>query len=381
MRDPRNRKLAQVIVRHSTRLEPGEAAMIEAFDVADGLVLDLVEAVQEAQAIPVVFLRRNAVNRALLLGGGEAQFKLQSELELFQMKQVQAYVGLRGADNSSELADVPRDRMGLYTKLVAQPVHLDYRVNHTKWVVLRYPTPSMAQQAGMSTAAFEDFFYRVCTLDYARMAAAMVPLEERMRRTDRVHIKGPGTDLEFSIKGIGVIPCEGRRNLPDGECFTAPVRNSVKGTITYNTPSLYLGTTYNHLSFTFEGGRIVRAEGDPQDRLDALLETDEGARYVGEFSLGFNPYILTPMKDTLFDEKIAGSLHLTPGQAYTIADNGNRSQVHWDLVLIQRPEYGGGEIRFDGELVRKDGRFVVPDLEGLNPERLTASEPGELAVR
>ena len=373
MRDPRNARLSQVIVRHSLRLQPGEAVMIEAFDGADGIVPDLVDEVQRARAIPVVVLRRNAVHRTLLQAGTEAQFKLQSALELFQMKQVQAYVGLRGTDNSSELSDVPADRMALYTRLVAQPVHMDYRVNHTRWLVLRYPTPSMAQLAGMSTEQFEEFFYRVCTLDYAHMAKAIEPLAQRMRATDRVRLKGPGTDLRFSIKGIGVVPCEGRRNLPDGECFTAPVRDSVNGTLRINTPSLYLGTTYEGLNFTFENGRIVKAVGQPQDRLEKLLDSDEGARHVGEFSLGFNPWILQPMKDTLFDEKIAGSFHFTPGQAYTIADNGNRSQIHWDLVVIQRPEHGGGEVWFDDQLVRKDGRFVTPDLEGLNPEVLTGA--------
>jgi aminopeptidase len=371
MRDPRNARLAHVIVHHSTQLKAGEAVMIEAFDLADGLVLDLIDEVQRIKAIPVVVLRDNAVNRSLYRAATEAQLTIQAAIELFQMKQVQAYVGLRGSHNISEHADVPGERMALYTRLVGQPVHLDYRVNHTRWVVLRYPTPSMAQLAGMSTEQFEDLYYRVCTLDYARMAEAMKPLERRMHATDRVRIKGPGTDLKFSIKGIGVVPCEGRRNLPDGECFTAPVRDSVNGTIRYNTPSLYLGTTYDSLSFTFEGGRIVKATGNPQEKLDHVLDTDEGARYVGEFSLGFNPYILQPMKDTLFDEKIAGSLHFTPGQAYTTADNGNRSQIHWDLVLVQRPEYGGGEVWFDDELVRKDGRFVTPDLEGLNPEPLT----------
>jgi aminopeptidase len=370
MRDPRNAQLARVIVGHSTRLQKGEAMMIEAFDVNDGLVLDLVDEVQRVGGIPLVFLRSNAVNRGLIAGGDEAALALQAKIELFQMKQVQAYVGIRGGDNSSELSDVPGDRMALYSKLVSHPVHLDYRVNHTRWVVLRYPSAGMAQMANMSTEQFEDLYYRVCTLDYARMAEAMKPLEDRMRRTDRVRLVGPGTDLQFSIRGIGVVPCAGLRNLPDGECFTAPVRDSIQGTITYNTPSLYLGTTYDGLSFTFENGRIVRATGNPQDKLDQLLDTDEGARHVGEFSLGFNPYVTLPMKDTLFDEKIAGSLHFTPGQAYTIADNGNRSQIHWDLVLIQRPEYGGGEIWFDGEMIRKDGRFVVPALEGLNPERL-----------
>jgi aminopeptidase len=372
MRDPRNARLAQVIIRHSTRLQPGEAILIESFDLAEDLVLDLVEETHRAGGIPIVFLRSNALQRSLIANGGEAQFKLQAEIELAQMKRVQAYVGLRAAHNSSELSDVPADRLALYSRLVGQPVHLDQRVNHTRWVVLRYPTASMAQLANMSTGQFEDFFYRVCTLDYVRMAEAMRPLEERMKRTDRVRITGPGTDLRFSIKGIGVVPCGGLRNLPDGECYTAPVLDSVEGTITYNTPSLYLGTTYNELSFTFERGRIVRATGTPQDRLDHLLDTDEGARRIGEFSLGFNPYVLHPMKDTLFDEKIAGSLHFTPGQAYTTADNGNRSQIHWDLVLIQRPEYGGGEIWFDDERIRKDGRFVTSDLEGLNPERLSA---------
>ncbi len=371
MRDPRTQALAHVIVHHSTALKAGEAMLIEAFDVGDGLVLDLVDEVQKVGATPVVYLRSNAVIRAQLREATEASLRVQAEIELNQMKQVQAYVGIRGAENVSELADVPGEKMAMYQKLVAQPVHLDYRVNHTRWVVLRYPNGAMAQLANMSTEAFEEFYFRVCTVDYEKMRRAIVPLRERMLRTDRVRITGPGTDLRFRIQGLGVISCHGERNVPDGECFTAPVRDSVEGTIAYNTQSVYLGTTYDKLVFTFEKGRIVKATGTPQGKLDHLLDTDEGARYIGEFSLGFNPQILHPMKDTLFDEKIAGSLHFTPGQAYETADNGNRSKIHWDLVLIQRPDYGGGEVWFDDELVRKDGRFVVKDLEGLNPEALS----------
>jgi len=370
MRDPRQRRLAEIIVGHSTRLEAGEAVQIEATDVDGGLILDLVEAVQRVGALPIVTLRRQEITRALLRGGNPALMQLWGALERFQIEKVQAYVGIRGAENISELSDVPGDRMGLYMEHVVKPVHLDYRVPNTRWVVLRYPNPAMAQLAGMSTEQFEDYFFRVCTLDYARMSEAMDPLHQRMESTDQVRITGPGTDLSFSIRGIPAVKCEGRRNLPDGECFTAPVRDSVNGTIAYNTPSLYLGTTFQDIRFTFEGGRIVRAEGNPQARLDEILDSDEGARHIGEFSLGFNPHITRPMKDTLFDEKIAGSLHFTPGQAYGIADNGNRSRIHWDLVLIQTPEFGGGEVWFDGERVRHDGRFVVPELEGLNPERL-----------
>ena len=369
----RRAALAHTIVHHSTRLAPGEAILIDAYDLHDGLVQDLVDAAYAAGGVPLVQLRRTAILRQHLRAGREAQIALNAEIEMFQMQRVQAYVGLRAWDNVSELADVPAEHMAMHARLYQKPVHSDYRVNHTKWVVLRYPTPSMAQLAGMSSAGFEEYFYDVCSIDYGRMSEAVTPLAERMRATDRVRLTGPGTDLSFSIKGIGAVPCEGRHNLPDGECFTAPVRDSVNGVIAYNAPSLYQGTTFTNVRLTFEGGRVVRAEGEPGDRLQHLLALDEGASHVGEFSLAFNPHLLHPIKDTLFDEKIAGSLHFTPGQAYERADNGNRSQIHWDLVLVQRPEYGGGDVWFDGELVRKDGRFLPAELQGLNPERLAAT--------
>ena len=247
---------------------------------------------------------------------------------------------------------------------------LDYRVNKTKWVILRWPTPSMAQQAMMSTESFEDFFFRVCTQDYSRMTEGMAALEALMTATDRVELKGPNTDLRFSIKGIGAVACGGRHNIPDGEVFSCPVKDSVEGEITYNAPTVYQGTSFDNIHLRFEKGKIVHADGTNAGRLNEILDSDAGARYIGEFAIGFNPHILEPMRDILFDEKIAGSFHFTPGQAYEEADNGNRSQVHWDMVQIQRPEYGGGEIWFDGELIRKDGLFVKDELKKLNPEYL-----------
>jgi aminopeptidase len=243
----------------------------------------------------------------------------------------------------------------------------DHRVGRTKWVVLRWPSGAMAQQARMSTEAFEDFYFKVCTLDYRRMAPGMKALAELMRRTDRVHIKGPGTDLRFSIRGIGARECGGLRNIPDGEVFSCPVRDSVEGRIQYNAPTVYLGSSFDNIRLVFRKGRVVEATGSDTPRLNEILDSDAGARYVGEFALGFNPHILQPMRDILFDEKIAGSFHFTPGQAYEGVGNGNHSQVHWDLVCIQRPEFGGGEIWFDGELVRKDGLFVPKALQKLNP--------------
>jgi aminopeptidase len=284
------------------------------------------------------------------------------------MKKVQAYVAIRGANNANESSDVPSDRLALFNKTL-RPV-LDHRVNKTRWVVLRWPTPSMAQAAGMSTEAFEDFYFRVCTMDYRGMARAMEPLARLMKRTDRVRLTSPGTDLSFSIKGIGAKPCNGLRNIPDGEVFSCPVKESVNGVIQFNTPTLYGGTRFENVRLELKNGRIIAATSSNTKRLNEILDTDAGARYIGEFSLGFNPHILNPMCDILFDEKIAGSLHFTPGQAYEDCGNGNKSAVHWDMVLIQRPEWGGGEVWFDDELIRKDGLFLPKDLRALNPDKL-----------
>jgi aminopeptidase len=260
--------------------------------------------------------------------------------------------------------------MALYERYYVTPVHHEIRVPKTRWVVLRYPNDAMAQLSGTSTEAFEDFYFRVCNLDYSRMEQAMQPLIDLMNRTDRVRLTGPGTDLTFSIKDIPAIACAGGMNIPDGEVYTAPVRESVNGTLSYNTPSVFQGFTFENICLTFENGKIIKATANDTERLNKVFGIDEGARYVGEFAIGVNPYILTPMKDTLFDEKIMGSIHFTPGNCYEEASNGNASAIHWDLVLIQRPEYGGGEIYFDDVLIRKDGRFVLPELEGLNPENL-----------
>ena len=284
------------------------------------------------------------------------------------MKGMDAYIAVRAGENTSELSDVPSDKLNMYYKLT-RPT-LDYRVNKTKWVVLRYPNPSMAQLAGTSQEAFEDFYFNVCTLDYQKMSKAMDPLVDLMNRTDKVRLVGPDTDLTFSIKDIPAIKCDGLRNIPDGEVYTAPVRESMNGVISYNTFSEEQGFTYENIRFQVKNGKIVKATANDDKRINELLDTDEGARYFGEFAIGVNPYVLHPMKDTIFDEKICGSFHLTPGMAYEDADNGNKSAIHWDLVMIQRAEYGGGEIWFDDVLIRKDGIFVIPELQGLNPENL-----------
>jgi aminopeptidase len=367
MNDPRVQKLGDLLLDHSCRIQKGEKILIEAFDLPDAtLVCRLVEGAAKRGATPLVSWKSNAVLRSLYQTATEESMKLAGQLESARMEHVQAYIGVRGAANSSQFADVPQEKMDLYQLHWWKAVHTDIRITKTKWVVLRYPTDSFAQAANMSTAAFEDFYFDVCTADYAAMAEAQKPLVARMEATDRVKIIAPATELEFSIKGIPVIPCAGDRNIPDGEVFTAPVRDSINGRIRFNTPSRYQGTVFDNIEFEFKDGRIVKATANETEKLNKILDSDEGGRYCGEWAIGVNNRVREPMLDTLFDEKIGGSFHLTPGQAYDIADNGNDSRIHWDLVLIQRPDYGGGEIWFDGELVRKDGRFVPSDLQGLN---------------
>jgi len=369
--DPRYQTLAANLVGYSVQLKKGEKVLIDAYDIPDDMVIALVRATRARKAIPFVQIHHSRVVRAILDGIEEEQLHFRAKVEMAQMKGMDAYIAIRGAQNIFENADVsPKDMQR--TMGILRPVQ-NWRVQKTKWVVLRWPTASMAQQALTSTESFEDFYFRVCNLDYARMLPGQRALKKAMDACKSVEIKGPGTELRFSLEGMGGIMCTGERNIPDGEVFSAPVRKSVEGIITYNAPTVYQGVSFDNVCFEFEKGKIVKAtcSGDAK-KLNAILDSDEGARYIGEFALGFNPHVQIPIRDILFDEKIAGSFHFTPGQAYEggPADNGNKSQIHWDIVCIQRPEFGGGEIWFDGKLIRKDGLFVSAGLAKLNPDYL-----------
>lgn len=369
MHDPRYDRLAKVLVSFSTSLKKGDKALIDAFDIPPEMTIALVRAVRSAGALPFVQIHQAQVSRALALDASEDQLDVSSPLELARMKKMDAYIAIRGGANITEMSDVPAAQMKLLSRKL-KPV-LDWRVQKTRWCILRWPSSSMAQLAGMSTEAFENFYFDVCTLNYARMIPGMKALKTLMDKTDKVEIRGPGTDLKFSIKNIPAIPCGGAHNIPDGEVFTAPVKNSVQGHITYNAPTIYQGTAFDHVRLEFKDGKIIHATASANtDKLNEILNSDAGARYIGEFAIAFNPHILKPMRDILFDEKIRGSFHFTPGQCYEQTDNGNRSQIHWDLVNIQREDYGGGTIHFDGKLIRENGIFIPKALQALNPEAL-----------
>lgn len=369
MSDTRYKKLASLLVMHSTELQKGERVLIHTTDVPDAFVSELIETVRSAGALPVLMSHSSRLNRQLILSGDKEYWEAEAQLAIQQLQTVDAYISIRGNVNTLENSDVPTELMRTYQTSYGQPV-TDYRVNNTRWCALRWPNPSFAQAAGLSTDAFEEFYFDVCTLDYGKMAIAAAPLRDLMAATDGVRIIGPGTDLAFSIKGIGSRMSYGKRNVPDGECFSCPTIDSTNGVISYNAPTLYAGKPFSDIRLTIKDGVIVEATSSDTTSLNEILDTDAGARRIGEFAIGFNPMILNPMRDVLFDEKIAGSLHFTPGNAYASPGNGNQSSVHWDMVLIQRPEWGGGEIWFDDVLIRRNGTFVPDYLQALNPENL-----------
>lgn len=369
--DQRIKVLAHNLVNYSVKVKENEKVYIQySGNETEDIARQLIKEVYLAGGIPFPHYTNQKIHREMLLNCTKEQLQIMATIDAAEMEQMDCYVAVRGSDNISELSDVPSEKMKLYDEYYLTPVHHEVRVKKTRWVVLRYPNSSMAQLSNTSTEAFEDFYFDVCNLDYSKMGKAMESLVEYMERTDKVRIVGPGTDLSFSIKGIPAIPCAGDCNIPDGEVFTAPVRDSINGTLSYNAPSVYQGFTFENIKLTFQDGKIIEATANDTKRINDIFDQDEGARYIGEFAIGVNPYVTKPMKDILFDEKIKGSFHFTPGNCYDDAPNGNHSCIHWDLVCIQTPEYGGGEMYFDDVLIRKDGVFVVDELKGLNPENL-----------
>jgi len=369
MIDSRLIKLCKSLVSYSMSVQKGEKVLIENFDCPEELSTQLIKEVYAVGGIPYHISRSAGIKRALLKNASRQQIEDMARYDSLRMQDMDAYVAFRGSNNTSEMSDVDEDNMNLYQSIYSKQVHHDLRVAKTKWVVLRFPNGSMAQLAGVSTEQFEDFYFNVCNLDYSKMDKAMDVMQERLKTVDQVRIVATDTDITFSIKDMASEKCSGARNIPDGEIYTAPVKDSVNGIIAYNTPSMMQGFKFENIRLQFKDGKIIKATANDNDRVNKILDTDEGARYIGEFALGVNPYIKDPMCDTLFDEKIAGSIHFTPGACYDEADNGNESAVHWDLVQIHRPEYGGGEIFFDGELIRKDGVFLG-DLSVLNEDNL-----------
>ena len=365
MNDPRIEKLAGILVDYSTKVRKGDVVIIDFSGMRPlPLVKEIYKKCLENGARSVEYnFSSEVLTRTFYELAKEPQLTFFPRHRLEAMKKATVYIGINGTENTQNYARTPLPSMVKREK-VLRPI-VNRRVDFTRWVITRYPTNGVAQDAKMSLEEFEDFYFKACNIEWPDFSKKITYLWRLVAKTEDVRIKALDTDLRFSIKGIPAIKSEGLRNMPDGEVFTAPVKDSVQGYITYNTPSLYHGKEFNGIRFEFKNGKIVKAGakvGSVQD-LNKILDSDKGARYIGEFSFGLNKNIHQPMKNILFDEKIMGSIHLTPGQAYKTADNGNRSSIHWDLVKILKSD---GEIYLDGKLIQKNGKFVVKELRGLN---------------
>jgi len=365
-----NKILAKQLLNYSINIKENEKLLIELFG-EDGFPL-LEEIKKQAESLNIKVFT-NIINyeslKTFIINSSEQEMINYANRDLEKMRSIDAYIGISAKRKDNEFENVSLDKMELYNKKYMLPVHLEERCSK-KWCICRYPNKLFAEKLNMNIGEAKKFFYNVCNLDYKKMSNAMDELVKLMDNTDKVKIIGEGTNLIFSIKGIKAEKYVGNFNLPDGEVATAPVKESVNGYITYNTETKYNGEVFNNIRFEFKDGKIIKATSNNTEALNKILDTDEGARYIGEFAIGLNPYITKVMSDTLFDEKICGSFHFTPGDSLEESDNGNRSSIHWDIVNIQTPEYGGGEIWFDDALIRKDGVFIPENLKKLNPENL-----------
>ena len=372
-KDERIARLAENLIKNSVKLKKGEQIYIEAIGLSTmPLVQELVKAATKAGGVPFYYFNEQSLQKEFIENASVAQMKAQAEIHKQLMANSQAYIGVRGNDDLFKMSAVDPEKMNNYQKYYWNPVHSEIRVPKTKWCVLRYPNAAFAAMSKMALEEFEDFYFDACLVDYVKMGQAMKPLKKLMDKTKKVRIVAPGTEVEFSIAGLKSIICDGKMNIPDGEVYTAPVKDSINGVIQFNTDTTYLGTVFSNIRLEFKDGKIVEGHSMiNDDKFQKILNIDEGSRYMGEFALGVNPYVTQPMLDILFDEKISGSFHMAIGNSYEDeTNNGNKSAIHWDLVQMQDAEHGGGEIFFDDVLVRKNGRFVLPDLIGMNPEKL-----------
>jgi len=362
------KKLANTIVNYSLNIKENEKILITYQSTeCIPLVKELINSINLRGGIVFTNYIDPILSNTLKENTTSKRIEVIKKYGQFELDNFDSFINIKYNFNDYESSKIPSSiRNEINDK--TYDIH-NKKVNERKWVLLNYPSVVDSFKAKMKYEDFCNYAFSVMTLDYSKMMMDIEPLKRLMEKTNKVRITGDGTDITFSIKGMPVVPCVGESNIPDGEIFTCPVKKSVNGVITYNTSSTYNGEVFKNIRLEIENGKIINAtcsEDDKFDKLNKIFDTDKGSRYIGEFSLGLNPKILNPMGDILYDEKIIGSIHFTPGAAYKECYNGNDSNVHWDLVLIQRKEYGGGELYFDDKLIRKDGLFVPDELKSLN---------------
>lgn len=379
MSDPRMQRLARLVVNYSISVKPKEKVIIDCTFDSIPMAKALVKEIYAAGGHPFVNYTDDALTSELMAGTDREHLENIMKYDAWKTLDVDAWIKLnipRNKFENSIIADEQLKNITRWKNEIKAELGLDKQRPEVKPCVMTFPTHFTAHLAQMGTDEYADFYYQACLANYRKMAVSLEVLAELMSRTNEVHLVGMDTDLKFSLKGMKTLVSAGDRNMPDGEAYCSPVKDSLNGIITYNIPSPYEGIVFENIRFEFKEGKIVKATSNYTDRLNKILDTDEGARHIGEFAITVNPMITRPTGSILFDEKMTGAIHLTPGNEIWKTGNGNRSMIHWDIVYSQLPQHGGGEIWFDGKLIRRDGRFVPEKLHCLNPENLMES-PGE----
>lgn len=367
MRDPRVDALARILVGYSVEIGEGDVCVIDGDVAAEPLLQAIYEEVLRAGGHAVVNMGMEGQQAAFFEHATEAQLDWVSPVAEWAAESADARIGVMAQANTRDLSRVPPERQTRRQRAMA-PVMERFlgraAAGEFRWAVTLFPTNAYASEAAMSLTAYEDFYFRACLADSAdpvaewrRAAGETTRLSEWIEGGEEVRVSGPGTDLRLGIAGRTFIPADGKHNMPDGEFFTGPLEDSASGEITFHLPSTYAGREVAGVRLRFEEGKVVEAGAERgEEFLHEMLDTDPGARRLGELGIGTNYGIAAGTRQILLDEKIGGTVHLALGKSYPETGGVNESAVHWDMICDLRR---GGRIEVDGKLLQENGRFVV----------------------
>ena len=373
MRDPRLEKLAEVLVNYSVGVAKDQVVRLNAPPVAQPLLVELYRRVLAVGGHPFVRMVPDEIEEIFLKHGTDAQLKFLNPIQVFEYERIDASIGVWGEENTKALTNVDPKKIGLH-QAARKPLLESFMKRSAegklKWVGTQFPAHAAAQDAEMSLAEYEDFVFSAGKLDRPDPVAAWKQVSERQQRLvdflngkrDYRVVAANGTDVTLSVAGMKWINCDGRHNFPDGEVFTGPVVDSVNGTIRFSFPAVHHGREVEGVRLAFRNGKVVDASADKgQDFLYSMLDTDAGSRFLGECAIGTNYDITRYTKNTLFDEKIGGTVHFALGAGYPETGNKNESGLHWDMVVDLRQ---GGHVEVDGVKVNVDGKFTREGFPG-----------------
>lgn len=353
MKDPRLSAYASMLVNHSMRVDKGDKVMITGGITAAPLMEELVRHALRAGGFPVVLPTWDALARIQMSESSLEQLSTVTDVEDKLLTSFDCAVFLRAPENTRSMTDLSPERMMAHAR--ARQSYNAHLHRNVRWVTCNYPCQALAQDADMPLEQYADFVYESCLIDWKQTEAYMTRIKSVFDSANLVRLVGPKTDLSFSIAGREGIICAGLKNMPDGEVFYAPVEDSAEGYIAYDFPAIFQGREVEGVHLRFSGGRVTDvAASKGEDFLLQVLETDPGARRLGEFGIGCNFGITSFSRDILFDEKIGGTVHLAMGRAYEESGGSNKSAVHWDMIKDLRT---AGRIELDGQIVQENGEF------------------------